>query len=110
MPIHPTAIVDSGADIAASCEIGPYCIIGAGVRIGERTRLMAHVYLEGKLTVGDGNIFYPYSNIGVASQDLKYKDEPSETRIGAAMATRPRPVTVCGCRAAVSSATSAPME
>jgi UDP-N-acetylglucosamine acyltransferase len=82
MPIHPTAIVNPDARIADSAEIGPYCIIGAGVEIGARTQLMAHVYVEGITTMGEDNTFYPYSSIGVASQDLKYKGEPAETRIG----------------------------
>lgn len=82
MAIHPTALVDSQARIADSAEIGPYCIVGAHVHIGARTRLMAHVYLEGVTTIGEDNVFYPYSTIGVASQDMKYQGEPSETRIG----------------------------
>jgi UDP-N-acetylglucosamine acyltransferase len=82
MAIHPTAIIDSDADISREAEIGPYCIIGSGVTIGARTRLLAHVYLEGKLTIGKDNIFYPYSSCGVTPQDKKYKGEPSETRIG----------------------------
>lgn len=82
MAIHSTAIIDSKSEIAADAEIGPYCIIGAQVRIGARTRLMAHVFLEGKLTIGEENVFFPYSSCGVAPQDLKYKGEPSETRIG----------------------------
>src|SRR5579871_5408402 len=82
MSIHRTAIVDPDANIADSANIGPYCVIGAGVSIGARTSLLAHIYLEGRLTIGEDNIFYPYSNIGIASQDLKYKGEPSETRIG----------------------------
>jgi UDP-N-acetylglucosamine acyltransferase len=82
MAIHPTAIVASDADISSEAEIGPYCVIGSGVSIGSRTRLMAHVYLEGKLTIGKDNVFYPYCSCGVAPQDKKYKGEPSETRIG----------------------------
>lgn len=82
MAIHPTAIVDAQAHIADTAEIGPYCIVGADVTIGARTRLMAHVFLEGVTAIGEDNIFYPYSTIGVASQDLKYQGEPSETRIG----------------------------
>ncbi len=80
--IHSTAIVDPKAQIAESAEIGPYCIVGPEVSIGARTRLMAHVFMDGKLTVGEDNTFFPYSTIGVASQDLKYHGEPSETRIG----------------------------
>jgi UDP-N-acetylglucosamine acyltransferase len=82
MPIHPTAIVDPGARIAETAEIGPYSIVGAEVEIGAGTRVMAHVYMEGPTWIGEENIFYPYSTVGVASQDLKYKGERSETRIG----------------------------
>ena len=82
MAIHSTAIIDSKAEIAADAEIGPYCIIGSDVEIGARTRLMAHVFLEGKLSIGEDNIFFPYCSCGVAPQDLKYKGEASETRIG----------------------------
>jgi UDP-N-acetylglucosamine acyltransferase len=80
--IHPTAIIDPDANISREAEVGPYCIIGSGVTIGARTRLVAHVYLEGKLTIGKDNLFYPYCSCGVAPQDKKYKGEPSETRIG----------------------------
>ena len=82
MAIHSTAIIDSKSEIAADAEIGPYCIIGSDVKIGPRTRLIAHVFLEGKLSIGEDNIFYPYCSCGVAPQDLKYKGELSETRIG----------------------------
>lgn len=82
MAIHPTAIIDPKAEISSEAEIGPYCIIGPGVSIGARTRLMAHNYLEGKLSIGEGNTFYPYCSCGVAPQDKKYKGELSETRIG----------------------------
>jgi UDP-N-acetylglucosamine acyltransferase len=80
--IHPTAIIDPDANISREAEIGPYCIVGSGVTIGARTRLLAHVYLEGKLTIGKDNVFYPYCSCGVAPQDKKYKGEPSQTRIG----------------------------
>jgi UDP-N-acetylglucosamine acyltransferase len=82
MPIHPTAIIDPTAEIEASADIGPYCIIGAEVHIGARTRLMANNYLEGPTWLGEDNLFFPYSTAGVASQDLKYKGERAETRIG----------------------------
>jgi UDP-N-acetylglucosamine acyltransferase len=82
MSIHPTAIVDPQARVAESAEIGPYCILGAEVEIGTRTRLVAHVYMEGPTSVGEDNIFFPYSTVGVAPQDLKYKGERAETRIG----------------------------
>jgi len=80
--IHPTAIIDPDAQISREAEIGPYCIVGSGVSIGPRTRLLAHVYLEGKLTIGRDNVFHPYASCGTEPQDKKYKGEPSETRIG----------------------------
>jgi len=82
MPVHPSAIVDPRARIAETADIGPYCIIGSEVEICAGTRLMAHVYMEGPLGVGEDNIFFPYSTVGVASQDLKYRGEWAETRIG----------------------------
>ncbi|MEO7144495.1 MAG: acyl-ACP--UDP-N-acetylglucosamine O-acyltransferase [Bryobacteraceae bacterium] len=82
MPIHPTAIVDPGARISASAGIGPYSIVGADVEIGARTRLMGHVYMEGPASIGEDNLFFPYSTVGVAPQDLKYAGERSEARIG----------------------------
>jgi UDP-N-acetylglucosamine acyltransferase len=82
MSIHPTAIVDSLARIAESAEIGPFCIIGSEVEIGAGTRLLAHVYCEGPTWIGEENLFYPYSTVGVASQDMKYRGERAETRVG----------------------------
>jgi UDP-N-acetylglucosamine acyltransferase len=82
MAIHPSAVVDSTAKIAADAEIGPFCVIGADVEIGSGTKLMAHIYVEGPIRIGAENTFYPYSTVGVAPQDLKYKGERSATRIG----------------------------
>lgn len=82
MPIHPSSIVDPAAKIAETADIGPWCYIGAEVEIGARTRLMANVYIEGVTTIGEDNIFFPYTTVGVASQDLKYKGERAYTRIG----------------------------
>jgi len=82
MPIHPTAIVHPRARIAESADIGPFCIVGAEVEIGARTRLMANLYMEGPTWIGEDNLFFPFSSVGVAPQDLKYKGERAEVRIG----------------------------
>jgi UDP-N-acetylglucosamine acyltransferase len=82
MPVHPTAIVDARASVAETAEIGPYCIVGSEVEIGAGTRLMAHIYLEGPTRIGADNLFFPYSTVGVASQDLKYHGERARTLIG----------------------------
>ncbi len=82
MAVHPTAVVDSGARVHESAEIGPFCVIADEVEVGAGTRLLAHVYVEGPITIGDDNLFYPYSTVGVAPQDLKYQGERSDPRIG----------------------------
>lgn len=80
--IHPTAVVSPKADIGNDVEIGPYCVIGDRVRIGARSRLHAHLVLEGPVTIGEDNEFYPFSSIGARSQDLKYDGEPTYAEIG----------------------------
>src|SRR6202022_390603 len=55
---------------------------GAEVEIGAGTRLMANVYCEGPAWIGEGNLFYPFTTVGAASQDRKYSGERAETRIG----------------------------
>jgi len=82
MPVHPSAIVDPAASIHPDAEVGPFCVVGPEVEIGARTRLMAHMWVEGPTTIGEDNLFYPYSSVGAASQDLKYRGERAFTRIG----------------------------
>jgi UDP-N-acetylglucosamine acyltransferase len=82
MPIHSTAIVDATARVAESAEIGPYCVVAADVEIGAGTKLLAHVFMEGPLSIGEENVFFPYCSVGAAPQDLKYRGERSSTRIG----------------------------
>jgi UDP-N-acetylglucosamine acyltransferase len=80
--IHATAIVDAQAEIDDDVEVGPYCIVGAGVRIGKGSRLKSHVVVEGRTTLGQGNTIFPFASVGSVPQDLKYRGEPSELIIG----------------------------
>ncbi len=80
--IHPTAIVDPGAEIHADARIGPYCVIGADVVIGADTELQHHVTLMGPTKIGRGNFFFACASIGQKSQDLKYAGEPTHLEIG----------------------------
>jgi UDP-N-acetylglucosamine acyltransferase len=80
--IHPTAIIDPRAEVAADVEVGPCAVIDADVVVGAGCRLGPHVYLTGRTTIGVGNIFHAGCVIGGASQDLKYKGEPTRLRIG----------------------------
>jgi UDP-N-acetylglucosamine acyltransferase len=80
--IHPTAVVDSAAQIGAGCEIGPYCVVGANVKLGENCRLHSHVILDGLTTIGPRCEFYPFACIGLKTQDLKYKGGKCYLEIG----------------------------
>lgn len=62
--IHPTAIVDSRAELGGDVEVGPYCLVGAGVRIDEGSRLLGHVVVTGPTHIGKGNVFHPFTVIG----------------------------------------------
>ncbi len=80
--IHPTAIIDPAAVIANDVEIGPYSVIGANVNIGAGSIVKSHVVIEGHTTIGENNIFFPFSAIGQVTQDLKYVGEPTALIIG----------------------------
>ena len=82
MSVHPSAVIAEGAVIPDSCEIGPYSTIGPDVVLGEDCRLISHVVLDGRTSVGARNVIYPFTSIGVAPQDLKYGGEPTQTEIG----------------------------
>jgi UDP-N-acetylglucosamine acyltransferase len=64
------------------CYIGPYSIVGDEVELGDGVRLESHCVVDGRTSIGAGTHVYPFVSIGLASQDLKYKGEASETRIG----------------------------
>jgi UDP-N-acetylglucosamine acyltransferase len=80
--IHSTAIIHPKAQIAAGCEIGPYCTIGEHVVLGAGCRLISHVVIDGHTTLGEANVIYPFASIGLRTQDLKHKGGVTHTRIG----------------------------
>lgn len=80
--IHPTAIIEPGAEIAASASIGPYCHVGARVVLGEGVELLSHVVVAGRTSVGEGTRIFPFASIGQPPQDLKYAGEDSSLIIG----------------------------
>jgi UDP-N-acetylglucosamine acyltransferase len=82
MNVHPTAIIDPSAKVAASCTVGPYCVIGGDVELGENCRLISHVAIEGPTKIGSDNSFFPFCAIGMAPQDVTYKSEPTRLEIG----------------------------
>ncbi|GLS04120.1 acyl-[acyl-carrier-protein]--UDP-N-acetylglucosamine O-acyltransferase [Chitiniphilus shinanonensis] len=80
--IHPTAIVDPKAELAADVVVGPYALIGPNVRIGAGCEVGPHVVIDGVTEIGARNRFHPFGNIGCAPQDKKYHGEPTRLEIG----------------------------
>lgn len=80
--IHPTAIVDSDAEIEDGVSIGPYSIIGKGVKLKKGVKLISNVIIEGRTEIGEDTMVYPFTSIGLPPQDLKYKGEDTGVTIG----------------------------
>ena len=80
--IHPTAIVSEKAQLGENVEIGAYSIIGDDVKIGDTTIIKSHVVIEGDTQIGKDNVIFPFASIGLAPQDLKFKNEKSKVVIG----------------------------
>lgn len=80
--IHPTAIIHPKASVPASCQIGPFCTVGEHVVLGESCVFISHVVVDGHTQMGQGNIVYPFSTIGLRTQDLKYKGGITRTVLG----------------------------
>ena len=81
--IHATAVIESGAQLAEGVRIGPYCCIGPDVSLGEGVQLKSHCVVDGRTSIGPNTHIYPFASIGHQPQDMKYKGEPSELKIGA---------------------------
>ncbi len=80
--IHATALVDKGAELHESVEVGPYTVIGPHVRVGRGTRIGAHCVIEGHTTLGEDNQIFQFNSLGAIPQDKKYAGEPCELIIG----------------------------
>ncbi len=71
--IHPLALVETGAQLAADVVVGPFAYIGPSVTLGPGCVVHHHATLEGDTVAGAGNHFFPYCTVGAAPQDLKYR-------------------------------------
>lgn len=80
--VHPTALVDSAAELADDVAVGAYAVIGAGVRIGAATTVGSHCTIDGPTTIGRNNTIHAHAALGCAPQDMKYRGEPTELHIG----------------------------
>ena len=80
--VHPTAIVDQGAELAADVEIGAFCVVGPNVKLAAGVKLFSHVVVAGRTSIGARTRLFPFASIGHQPQDLKYTGEPSTLTVG----------------------------
>ncbi|HET8806818.1 MAG TPA: acyl-ACP--UDP-N-acetylglucosamine O-acyltransferase [Methylophaga sp.] len=80
--IHPTAIIDAKAKLAADVKVGPYSVIGPDVEIAAGCEIASHVVIEGPSKIGKNNRFFQFASIGAEPQDKKYGGEATLLEIG----------------------------
>jgi UDP-N-acetylglucosamine acyltransferase len=80
--IHPSAIVENGAQLGVGVNIGPYSIVSRHAVIGDGTDIQSHVVVSGRVRLGKNNLISSFSSIGSRPQDLKYKGEDTELIVG----------------------------
>ena len=80
--IHPTAVIDPGAQLDTSVTVGPYSLIGPNVKVGAGTTIGSHCTIEGYTSIGQNNHVHSYTSLGAAPQDKKYAGEPTRLVIG----------------------------
>ncbi len=81
--IHPTAVIEPGAQIADGVTIGPFCVVGAKVKLSQGVVLKSHVVVAGDTSIGQDTVVFPFACIGEVPQDLKFRGEEVSLRIGA---------------------------
>ena len=81
--IHPSAIIEAGAQIGQGVRIGPFCVVGPKVTLADGVELKSHVVIAGDTSVGEGTVIFPFASIGQDPQDLKFKGEHTRLEIGA---------------------------
>jgi len=80
--IHPSTVVEEGAEIGSGSVIGPFCHIGPNVVIGQGAELKSHVAVHGHTTIGERARIFPFASIGHEPQDLKFNNEVTTLNIG----------------------------
>lgn len=80
--IHPTAIIEPGAELGERVTVGPYTVVRAHVRVGDGTQIGPHCVIEGRTTIGRDNLILQFCSLGAIPQDKKYAGEPTELHIG----------------------------
>lgn len=97
--IHPSAVIEDGAQIDPSAEVGPFCVVGPKVKLAADVVLKSHVVVTGATEVGAGTVIFPFAVIGEIPQDLKFKGEASRLVIGQRNRIREHVTMNCGTEA-----------
>lgn len=80
--IHPTAIIDPGAELGKDVTVGPCAIIGPKVVIGDGCSIGPHAVIESHVRMGSGNRISPFASVGAPPQDLKFRGEDTWVEMG----------------------------
>lgn len=94
--IHPSAVIEDGAQIDASARVGPFCVVGPDVVLHAEVELKSHAIVTGRTQVGEGTVIFPFAVIGEIPQDLKFKGEASRLEIGKRNRIREHVTMNCG--------------
>lgn len=94
--IHPSAVIDDGAQIDPTAIVGPFCCVGPQVVLGAGVQLKSHVVVTGQTEVGDDTVVFSFSVIGEIPQDLKFKGEATQLVIGKRNRIREHVTMNCG--------------
>lgn len=94
--IHPSAVIETGAQIDPTATVGPFCLVGSQVVIGPGVILKSHVVVSGSTRIGEDTVIFPFAVIGEIPQDLKFKGEPTELEIGKRNRIREHVTINCG--------------
>jgi len=81
--VHPSAVIEEGAQLGEGCVIGPFCVVGPQVVLGDRVELKSHVVVTGDTVIGEETVIFPFAVIGEIPQDLKFQGEDTRLVIGA---------------------------
>ncbi|NEK22187.1 acyl-ACP--UDP-N-acetylglucosamine O-acyltransferase [Sulfitobacter sp. JBTF-M27] len=94
--IHPSAVIEKGAQIDPSAKVGPFCVVGPEVILHAGVELKSHAIVTGQTEVGEDTVIFSFAVIGEIPQDLKFKGEASRLKIGKRNRIREHVTMNCG--------------
>lgn len=80
--VHPSSVIEEGAQVGEGVKIGPFCHVGAQVKLADGVQLLGHVSVHGDTNIGENTRLFPFAAIGGEPQDLKYAGEDVRLEIG----------------------------